>query len=148
MTAPADNFLAAWFTLELQGAVEPLFFRNISGLGSSNEVVTNKVTDTKGRQVVQKIPGNLTWGDITFSRGTSKSLEVAKWRQMVEEGKIDGARKNGSVKLLGLDGTEVARWEFVRAWPSELNFGDLDASSGDVLLESVTIVHEGIVRKK
>jgi phage tail-like protein len=44
--------------------------------------------------------------------------------------------------------TEVARWNFVNGWPSKLDGPSLSSEGNEVSVESLTIVHEGIVREK
>lgn len=39
----------------------------------------------------------------------------------------------------------IATWKCVNAFPAEIGFGDLDASSNDVLAREMTIVHEGLI---
>ena len=44
-------------------------------------------------------------------------------------------------------GTEVDRWNFEAGWPSKWSASDLDASTDDVMIEELTIVHEWLERK-
>jgi phage tail-like protein len=106
------------------------------------------VVDQSGRDVVQKIPGRLEWGDITLSRGITSNMDFWKWRKQVEDGKVAEARKNGSIIMYDQTNTEVARWNFVRGWPSKLDGPSLSSEGNEVSVESLTIVHEGIVREK
>ena len=55
-------------------------------------------------------------------------------------------RRNGSIVLLDLDGTEKVRWNFVRAWPAKWEGPDLDAAGTNVAIETLEIAHEGIER--
>ena len=43
---------------------------------------------------------------------------------------------------------EIARWNFINAWPSKLSTGSLKAGSNDVVTEEATIVMEGFERVK
>ncbi len=70
--------------------------------------------------------------------------ELAAWHQSIVEGTID--RRNGSVVLLDRRGQEVARWNFVRAWPTKYTGPSLSAEASDVAIESLEIVHEGLER--
>jgi len=62
----------------------------------------------------------------------------------VQDGNIDGARKNGSVVLYDYQQGEIARFNFVNAWPSKVSLGALQAAGNDVLLEECVITHEGV----
>jgi phage tail-like protein len=65
---------------------------------------------------------------------------------MVEEGKVKEARKNGSIVAYDQTLTEVARWNFENAWPSKIDGPTPSAEANDVMMESVTIVHEFVER--
>jgi phage tail-like protein len=54
------------------------------------------------------------------------------------------ARVNGSIIMLGPDLTEVARWEFHNGFPVKVEGPILDASSNEVLIETIEIAHEGL----
>ena len=61
------------------------------------------------------------------------------------EGKIDEARKNGSIvalRLLAAARSPGTTWS--NAWPSKASIGSLQAGGNDVLMEEVTLVHEGL----
>ncbi|MCA1692276.1 MAG: phage tail protein [Acidimicrobiales bacterium] len=134
------------FTFSLDLGTLKAFFTEVSGIGSENEVVEHKVVDEKGHELIQKIPGRLTWEDISLKRGITDTMDLWEWRKQVEEGKLKDARRNGSVVMYDRNYEEVARWDFLNAWPSKVSGPSLDASSTDIGVEEVTIVHEGIKR--
>ncbi len=70
--------------------------------------------------------------------------ELYDWHRRVVEGDIE--RKNGSIVLRNRRGEEVARWDFVRAWPTKWDFPDLNAEGNDVAIETLELAHEGIKR--
>ena len=144
---PSDSFLGVWFAIEFQGQVTGAF-RECSGLGSENEVVEAKMSSMDGRPVVKKIPGNLKWGNITLKQGITDDMDMWKWRKMVEDGKVAEARKNGSIVLLSHAGVEIARWNFVNAWPSKINGPSVNATSNEVAIEELELAHEGYERVK
>ena len=144
---PSDSFLGVWFAIEFQGQVTGAF-RECSGLGSENEVVEAKASSMDGRPVVKKIPGNLKWGNITLKQGITDDMDMWKWRKMVEDGKVTEARKNGSIVLFSHAGVEIARWNFVNAWPSKINGPSVNATSNEVAIEELELAHEGYERVK
>ena len=141
-----DPLVGFHFALEVQGAVNG-FFTEIGGLGSETELIDHKVVTPEGREIIQKIPGRLKWGEITLKRGVTAEMDMWKWRKLVEDGKIQDARKNGSIVMYDESLKEVARWNFVRGWPSKINGPQLQADSNAFGVEELTIVHEGIVRE-
>ena len=79
-------------------------FRECTGLGSENEVVEYKASGPKGEYVIKKVPGRIKWNNITLKRGITRRMDMWKWRKLVEEGKIDEARKNGSMVMFDTAG--------------------------------------------
>lgn len=142
---PVNPLVGFSYGIDVAGTITG-FFTKCEGLGSETTVVDHKVVDGSGRDVVQKIPGRLEWGDITLSRGITNNMDFWKWRKQVEDGKVAEARKNGSIIMYDQTNTEVARWNFVRGWPSKLDGPSLSSEGNEVSVESLTIVHEGIER--
>jgi phage tail-like protein len=142
-----DPLVSAWFGVEFQGQVAGAF-RECTGLGSENDVVEYKASGPKGEFVMKKVPGRMKWNDITLKRGITDTMDMWKWRQTVEEGKVEEARKNGSVVMFNQQGQEVARWDFVAAWPSKISGPTANAGTNDVAIEELSITHEGYKRVK
>ena len=144
---PKDSFVGAWFAIEFQGVITGAF-RECGGLGSENAVVEDKASGMDGKPIIKKIPGNLKWNDITLKQGITDDMDMWKWRELVEAGKVDKARKNGAIVMFSHEGKEVGRWEFVNAWPSKISGPSINATSNDVAVEELTLVHEGYKRIK
>ena len=140
-----DPLVSAWFGLEFQGQVTGAF-RECTGLGSENEVVEYKASGPKGEQVIKKVPGRLKWNNITLKRGITDSMDMWKWRKLVEEGNITEARKNGTVTMFNQKGESIAKWDFVNAWPSKLSGPGANAANNEVAVEELEITHEGYER--
>ncbi len=145
--ANTDPLVSAWFGVEFQDEVKGAF-RECTGLGSQNEVVEYKASGQKGEYVVKKVPGRMTWNNITLKRGITDDMDMWKWRKTVEEGKIDDARKNGSIIMFNQQGDEIARWNFINAWPSKLTGPTANAGNNEVGIEELEITHEGYERVK
>lgn len=140
-----DPLIGSNFALEIQGVVVG-FFKQASGFNNSSEVVTHKMTDDKGRQVIYKVPGELNWDDITLQRGITDDMTLWKWRQQVINGQIAEARKNGSIVMYNQSGEEKARFNFHNGWPSAWKGPDVNAEDNAVAIEEITITHEGLER--
>lgn len=147
MAEQKDPLVSAWYGVEFQGQVSGAF-RECTGLGSQNEVVDYKASGPKGEYVMKKVPGRMTWNPITLKRGITDAMDMWKWRQIVEEGKIDQARKNGSIVMFNQQGQEIARWDFVNAWPSKVTGPAANANANEIAIEEMEIVHEGYKRVK
>lgn len=147
MAGREDPLVSFHFSLEIQGAVQG-FFTEVAGLGSENEIVETKVVNTKGVQAVLKVPGRLKWGDITLKRGITSSMDLWDWRKLVEDGQVNGARKNGTILMYDQQLTAVAQWDFKNAWPSKISGPSVKSDDNSFGVEEITIVHEYIKRIK
>ena len=145
--AERDPLIGARFALDVDG-LGVAWFSQASGFNNNHEVVDHKAVDSSGREVIQKIPGGLTWDDITLSRGISDSMDLWEWRQKVIDGKVTEARANGSVIMYNQAMEEVVRFNFINGWPSSWKGPDVSAEDNAVAVEEITIAHEGLVRKK
>jgi phage tail-like protein len=143
----SDPLISFHFAIEVQGKISG-FFTECGGLGSEHEVIEHEIVDTKGREIVQKLPGRMKWQDITLKRGITKEMDIWKWRKQVEDGDVEGARRNGSIVMFDQGLKEVARWNFERGWPTKVTGPSLQADSNAFGVEEMTIVHEGITRIK
>lgn len=142
-----DPLVSAWFGLEFQGVVTGAF-RECTGLGSENEVVEYKASGPDGKQVIKKVPGRLKWNNITLKRGITDTMDMWKWRQLVEQGDMQAARKNGTVTMFNQKNEPIAKWDFTNAWPSKLTGPSANAANNEVAIEELEITHEGYERKQ
>ncbi len=145
--AREDPLVAFKFGLEIEGKLSG-YFTSVSGIGSESEVVDHKVVDDKtGETIIQKLPGRLTWTDVTLKRGVTSSIDIWDWRKQIVDGKVDEARTNCSIIAYNQANEEIARWNFENAWPSKVTGPEMDSGSTNYMIEEVTIVHEGMVRE-
>ena len=137
------EFLGSQFALELE-SIEMARFSGCSGLGYTTEVVEYQDSLMDGKLVTRKRPGRTKYDDIVLKRGLSPDASVIEWHQKVHEGLIE--RSNGSIVIYDMSGNEVGRWNFERGWPSAWSASDLDAGTDDVMIEELTIAHEGLFK--
>jgi phage tail-like protein len=135
------------FAIEMSGVING-YFTECGGLGSEHEVIEHKVVTEKGNEVVMKIPGRLKWENISLKRGITKNMDIWKWRKEVENGKVDTARRDGSVIMFDQELKEIARWNFLRAWPVKVTGPQPKSDSNEIGVEELTIAHEYIERVK
>lgn len=141
-----DPLVGFNFMVEISGVITG-YFQEASGLGSESEIIEHKIMAKGAKEpLIRKIPGRLKWGDIVLKRGITANMDFYDWRKSVEQGKIDDARKDGSVVMYDSMHTEVARWNFAKGWPSKIAGPSVKADGNDVGVEELTIVHEGIKR--
>ena len=134
-TDPFENFR---FRVEIEG-IQQARFTECTGLGSHIEIVEYR-EGNEPTGAVRKIPGRVTYPDITLKWGVTASRELYDWHLAVINGQLQ--RKTGSIVLLDSERKEVLRWNFFEAWPSKWDGPTLSAMSNDVAIESLTITCE------
>jgi phage tail-like protein len=142
----SDPLVAFVFRLEIEGKLAG-YFTECSGIGSENDVIRQKIVDVNGHEAEQVLPGRLKWTDVTLKRGITAKMDIWDWRTQVIKGTLGDARAPVSIILCDRDYTDVARWDFVNAWPSKVSGPTVKADSNELGIEEVVIVHEGMERK-
>lgn len=135
-----------WY-LEIDGITEGVF-REVTGLDSETEVIEHRVAGKGGNMVVHKVPGALKWSNIVLRRGITDDRKLHDWRQKIEEGQVEGNRKNGSVTMYNPAGEAVAKYTFKNGWPCKFKGPALDASKNEIAIEEIEICHEGLERQQ
>ncbi|HEY5663232.1 MAG TPA: phage tail protein [Ilumatobacter sp.] len=139
------NAQGAYFSFELAG-VKIATFTGCSGLSSEVDVIEQPHTSATGRKLVAKQPGAArTYSEVVLKRGYTTDKALNKWfDETVDAGK-DVERKTGSIIILNRDGKELARFNLDGAFPSKLSVSDLNAKSGEALVEELTIRHNELI---
>lgn len=135
---PYKNFR---FLVEIDGIVQAGFSES-SGFGSKVEVVEYR--EGGDAATVRKLPGKVSYPDITFKWGVTDSRELYDWHLAAVNGQIQ--RKNGSIILLDDMAQEKVRWNFFNAWPSNWDGPDFNAKGNDVAIDTLTISCERVER--
>lgn len=129
------------FLVELDGIFGGAF-QECSGFDSTIDVIEHR--EGGENTTLRKLPGMTKYSNITLKRGITDDTKLYDWHQQTVQGDIE--RKNGSIVLLDRKGDEVARWDFVRAWPAKWDGPDLNAEGTDVAIEMMELAHEGVKR--
>lgn len=133
-------FRVARFLLEIDG-VTKAGFSHCRLPTSSTDVVEYR--EGNEPPTPRKLAGLNRYGPLELRSGiTTASIELAEWRRLVEQGKLDEARGSVAVVLLDEEGAPAARWEFRNAWPSRYEGPTLDAGRSAVAVETLDIVCE------
>ena len=137
----ADAKKAPSFELNIPGLLKAKF-HSVDGLGSESEVIEYR-DGSSGATL--KIPGRVSYGDITLKRGVTSDRSLAAWRALVESSTGAIERKNGSIIVYDYEDGSVARYNMSQAWPVKLVVS-VEAETG-VAIETLTIAVEGIARE-
>ncbi|KQV73505.1 phage tail protein [Nocardioides sp. Root122] len=142
MTAQVvDPFVSFNYLVEIDGIARGAF-QEVTGLDSTIDVIEHR--EGGGNTSPHKLAGQTKHANIVLKYGMTIDTQLFQWHKTVVDGAVD--RRNGSVVLLDRRGSEVARWNFVRAWPSKYTAPSLNAEASDVAIETVELVHEGLER--
>jgi phage tail-like protein len=131
------------FLVEIDG-ISRGSFQQVTGFDSSIDLIEHR--EGGDNSTVRKIPGRATFSNIQLRWGMTDELELYQWHRNVLNGVSD--RRNGSIVMLDRQRQEVARWNFVRAWPVRYDGPDANAEQSDIAIEAVELAHEGLERVK
>ncbi len=95
-----------------------------------------------------KVSGRTTYGDVTLKNGFTESLDLYKWKRDVELKGASEQRKTIGITLVNEEGDDTASWDIQAAWPTRYEASELSAAGNDVVIQTLTLTHEGIERKK
>jgi phage tail-like protein len=115
-------------------------FSECSGLEMKLEVDSQREGGNNG--TVLKFPSNVTWSTIRLKRGVTLSDLLWNWHYDFVQGK--GTRRNGVIALLNDLRIPVKVWYFKRGLPVRWTGPSLNAMQGQVAVEELEIVHEGL----
>jgi phage tail-like protein len=118
-------------------------FTEVSGLDVETEIVEYRNGASPEYSKI-KMPGMQKFSNITLKRGTFKSdNEFFEWWNSVSLNTIE--RRNITISLLNESHEPVVIWKIKNAWPTKIQSTDLKADANEVAIESMEIVHEGLI---
>lgn len=118
-------------------------FTEVSGLDVETEIVEYRNGASPEYSKI-KMPGMQKFSNITLKRGTFKSdNEFFEWWNSVSLNTIE--RRNITISLLNENHEPVVIWKIKNAWPTKIQSTDLKADANEVAIESMEIVHEGLI---
>lgn len=136
-TIEEDPLQAFMFKVQIEGLPTGIGFQKISGISREVEVIEyfeNMSSHSK------KLAGRESVGEVTFERG----MYIDNHLQELYERVINNITSRCTVTVQITDRFGNIRREFSMAecWFNKYECGDLDASSSDVIIETVTMQFE------
>ncbi|MFM1799997.1 MAG: hypothetical protein RLZZ117_2275 [Cyanobacteriota bacterium] len=122
-------------------------FSEISGLESS--VTTEDVKEGGQNQYVHRLPTGSTQKNIVMKRGVvSQASLMADWASDTIGSTLAKpiVTRTLVVMLLGPDHAPKFAWNIRRAWPLRWDWGTLNSTRNEVLVESLEFAHCGVTR--
>jgi phage tail-like protein len=151
---PNDSFdgeriTAATFLFEVDG-VEIGRFMEVNGLEVT--VGVEEVEEGGENNYVHKLPGRMTWPNITLKRGITQNDTLLEWlnKSSGEQFAAGGnrlTRSTAAITLIGPGGGRLRAWEFDGAFPVKWKGPDFAVHSSDMATEELEITHHGFRAK-
>jgi phage tail-like protein len=154
MAAGNDELLVSCrFYFEADGLTDKQILE-VSGLSAENPAAGGDKVLGSGKQAVnvrQAAPTRVKFTPVTVKVVATTNKDLYKWYEDCNKnsgGKSDWSsnRKAASVTVYDQAGEMKARWELQNAYPTKYEGPKLEAGSNDVANETITLVHEGIMR--
>ena len=127
------------FAVEIGGVVQG-GFSEVSGLSSDIELESYEEGGLNG--FVHQFPKHTTYPNLVLSRGLINIDLFYIWYQATSQGLIQ--QLNGTILLLNSQQIPVMWWIFKNAYPVKWEGPQLNASSDEVAVEKIELVHQGI----
>ena len=125
------------FAVEIDGLVLGSF-DECSGLQGSMDVYEYKEGGLNG--YTHKLPGRLSWGNITLKWGTTDSTKLWEWFRAVNSD-VNKARDYRNVSIIQFkeSGAEARRWNLESAFPVKWAGPSLNAGQSAISIETLEL---------
>lgn len=137
------NYPLPKFHFQVEWGGASIGFTEVSGLDVQTDPIEYR--DGASPEYVKiKMPGMQKFSNITLKRGTFKGdNDFYAWWNTVALNTIE--RRNVTISLLNESHEPVVVWKVKNAWPIKVQSTDLKADGNEVAIESIELVHEGLV---
>lgn len=137
------NYPLPKFHFQVDWGGTKIAFTEVSGLDVETEVIEYREGSSPEYSKI-KMPGMQKFSNITMKRGTFKGdNEYYGWWNTVKLNTIE--RRDITISLLNEEHEPVVVWKVKNAWPTKVQSTDLKADGNEVAIESIEVVHEGLV---
>lgn len=135
-----DPYRAYNFVLEIDNVPKGAF-AEVGGLTADGDSVDYREgTDLQSN--VRKLVGLRKYTNLMLKRGYTQDKALWQWYTNIMNGVPD--RRNVTIVLMNERREAVLRWHAENAWINKIEGPALKASSNDVAMESLELVHEGL----
>jgi phage tail-like protein len=142
MPAPAPApFEGSSFSVEVAGLTGSFFSRVELPQGVVDELAHRSGSDRTSAS--RKAPGLSHYSHLVLSRGLTSNLDLWTWWTTARDGSASVDR-DVAVRLLDGGGAPVMAWRFLNAFPVVYRLTPLDASSSDVVVETVELAFDSM----
>jgi phage tail-like protein len=138
------KFIVSWGGKPVAGASK------VGGLTRTTQIVSHR--ESGDPSLTRRSPGQTDYEPITLERGVTYDPEFETWANKVwtlgsavgTEVSLQQFRKDITITLLNEAGQPAVVYHVLRCWVSEYTaMADLDSGGNAVLIQSITLQHEG-----
>jgi len=158
LNEPLRNFR---YHVSVAGLLSEAGFTKVSGIEEESNVIEYREGNYKWGVTPKKSPGLIKYSPVVLESGFSENTTLERWRMQVG-GTAGGRRvedglaplkhsqapykRTVTISILGKgDPAFVSRKCYLyRAWPAKLAVTPLEGMGNAVIIESMTLVHEGL----
>lgn len=133
-----DPFRGFRYVVEMEGLVSGGFLR-VKGL--SREVRVESYKEGGVNEYEHKLASNVTYPNLVLERGLALD-DLWKWAQAAADGNVQ--RRSLWIRLQDEANDKAWAWEIAQAIPVKWSASDLDATSQQVVMESLELAHHGL----
>lgn len=117
-------------------------FMEVSGLSIEIDVVDYR-EGASPENTFRKMPSLKKFSDVTLKRGIVKNdNDFYQWINTATFNQVE--RRDVVISLLNENHEPVVVWKLRNAFPVKLEYSPLNAQCSDVVIESMTLTHEGL----
>jgi phage tail-like protein len=120
-------------------------FTACSGLSSELSVITQPATKEGGMKMESKQPDRRSYTEVVLKRGFTTDTALNDWFDKTVDAGEDVKRETGSIVVYTRKLDEIARFDLEACFPSKLSTSDLNAKSGEAMVEELTLRHEALL---
>lgn len=140
-SSEADPSLKYMF--EVTFGTTKMSFQKVGGLSTESEVIEYF---ENGYDYAHKLPGRTKFNEITFSKGMFEDTDMlADFKRSSTWTNFGTTRFDTQISILNRYGQVIKTYNLSNCWFSKYEFDELDASSSDVLIETLTMQYEYLV---
>jgi phage tail-like protein len=141
----------------LSNTMSSMGFAKVTGLNRETEVAEYR--EGGENTTMHVYPGQVKYDPIILERGATADPDLYNWAAQVDGfdgagigasaaaagnlGQFNPTRATLTISCLNANLTKLLTWTVRRAFVSRLQGGDFDAKTNEILMESVTVRHEG-----
>jgi len=135
-TSSEDPLQKFKFRVTIPGIPSQIGFQKVSGLSKEVNVVEY---DESAFEYTHKLPGKTKFGEVTMERGMFSDSSMLDQMKVIQN---PDYRTTMIVQLMDRFGNVQRTWKLAEAWISKWEGSDLDATSDDVAIETITVQYE------